>query len=55
MNASNARGNEGIEGRSAVLAEIVQRFEDAWQRGERPSIADYLPADGPDRPGDPCP
>ncbi len=25
----------------------VQRFEEAWQKGGRPAIADFLPADGP--------
>jgi WD40 repeat protein len=30
-------------------AVIVQRFEAAWQRGQRPALADYLPADGPER------
>jgi serine/threonine protein kinase len=27
------------------LEEIVRRFEDAWQRGEPPAVADYVPAD----------
>jgi hypothetical protein len=27
------------------LERIVLRFEDAWRRGERPSIADYLPVE----------
>src|SRR6516162_7969746 len=31
------------------VATLVVRFEDAWQRGQRPAIADYLPADGPER------
>src|SRR4051794_32566676 len=26
---------------------ICDRFEDAWRRGERPNLADYLPPDGP--------
>jgi WD40 repeat protein/serine/threonine protein kinase len=31
------------------LERAVDRFEEAWQRGERPALADYLPADGADR------
>ncbi len=28
----------------AQVHELVQRFEDAWLRGDRPALADYLPA-----------
>ncbi len=28
---------------------LVQRFEEAWQAGQRPALDDYLPKDGPDR------
>jgi WD40 repeat protein len=28
---------------------IIRRFEDAWRRGERPVIEEYLPTDGPAR------
>src|SRR6185437_2077087 len=28
---------------------ILEAFEDAWRRGERPNLVDYLPATGPDR------
>jgi WD40 repeat protein len=35
--------------RGSHVAEIVERFETAWQRGQRPALADYLPADGPER------
>ena len=28
---------------------ILKKFEQAWQRGQRPSIAEYLPADDTDR------
>jgi hypothetical protein len=28
---------------------ILKSFEQAWQRGERPSVADYLPAGGAER------
>jgi WD40 repeat protein len=31
------------------VTEIVERFEATWQRGQRPSLAEYLPADGPER------
>jgi WD40 repeat protein len=34
---------------SAQLEEIVERFERAWQRGERPAPDHYAPADGPFR------
>src|SRR5581483_738738 len=29
------------------LERLIDRFEDAWQRGERPAVRDYLPAEGP--------
>src|SRR5262245_24972087 len=29
----------------ARLEAIINRFEDAWERGEHPSVADHLPAD----------
>src|SRR5262245_15611599 len=31
------------------LEAVLRRFEDAWQRGERPELSTYLPAAGPDR------
>jgi hypothetical protein len=31
------------------MLEMVTRFEEAWQRGQRPALADYLPTDGPER------
>jgi hypothetical protein len=31
------------------LEAVLQRFEDAWRAGQRPNLADYLPADGPER------
>jgi hypothetical protein len=31
------------------LQELIARFETAWARGERPKIADHLPADEPHR------
>jgi serine/threonine-protein kinase len=33
-----------------VREQILRRFEDAWRRGPRPRLEDYLPAAGPDRP-----
>jgi tetratricopeptide (TPR) repeat protein len=32
------------------LETVVERFEAAWERGEQPSVDDYLPADGDLRP-----
>jgi serine/threonine-protein kinase len=31
---------------TAELECLVERFEDAWQRGDRPALSDYLPAGG---------
>jgi hypothetical protein len=31
------------------VGRVVERFEHAWENGERPDLGDYLPADGPDR------
>jgi hypothetical protein len=45
-NESNSRQSAGLS--TQVLA-VVARFEDAWQRGGRPAITDYLPAGGPER------
>jgi serine/threonine-protein kinase len=28
---------------------VVERFEEAWEAGQRPLLDDYLPADGPER------
>jgi len=33
------------------LEAVLRSFEDAWQRGQRPRLADYLPADGQERHG----
>jgi WD40 repeat protein len=30
----------------AAVERLVERFEDAWRRGERPALDEYLPADG---------
>jgi hypothetical protein len=34
-------------GPSTVVAAFLERFGAAWQRGEQPDLADYLPADEP--------
>jgi WD40 repeat protein/predicted Ser/Thr protein kinase len=31
------------------LKGFVERFEDAWQQGQRPALKEFLPAGGPDR------
>jgi tetratricopeptide (TPR) repeat protein/tRNA A-37 threonylcarbamoyl transferase component Bud32 len=31
------------------LESVLLRFEDAWRAGDRPDLADFLPADGPER------
>jgi WD40 repeat protein len=33
----------------ARVGELVERFEDAWGRGERPALEDYLPPGGSER------
>ena len=35
-----------FQGEWACLEQVVERFEQAWQRGERPAVEDYLPAGG---------
>jgi predicted Ser/Thr protein kinase len=35
---------------SSELQRFVDRFEEAWQAGQRPRIDDYLPPEGADRP-----
>jgi serine/threonine protein kinase len=34
---------------STQVLEAARQFEEAWQRGERPAVADYLPAGGAER------
>ena len=45
MNAAgrSSRGRGSLV--ESRLWQAVERFEEAWQRGERPSLDDYLPAD----------
>jgi hypothetical protein len=42
-------GSEPQQDDSARLDDYVKRFDDAWQRGPRPALEDYLPAAGRDR------
>jgi hypothetical protein len=49
MRPNNEAAGERSRGDSTFLAEILEPFENAWQRGQRPAIADYLPAGGPQR------
>ena len=37
---------EGVQGRRD---EIIRRFEEAWRRGARPALNDFLPPEGPER------
>jgi WD40 repeat protein/tRNA A-37 threonylcarbamoyl transferase component Bud32 len=48
MTANNGGGGPSLTD-SIRLERAVDRFEDAWQRGERPAIDPYVPAEGPDR------
>jgi serine/threonine-protein kinase len=38
-----------MEGDSATMIEMVERFEDAWESGHRPAIEAFLPAEGSSR------
>src|SRR5947209_7736699 len=42
MLAPEQRDHEFFQSRWGQLEQIVERFEDAWQRGERPTIDQYL-------------
>jgi WD40 repeat protein/serine/threonine protein kinase len=48
MTVNNGGGGPSVTD-SIRLERAVDRFEDAWQRGERPEIDPYVPAEGPDR------
>jgi serine/threonine protein kinase/formylglycine-generating enzyme required for sulfatase activity len=45
----NDNGNKLPEETWQQVDECVQRFERAWQNGDRPAIDDFLPKDGPVR------
>ena len=46
MSSGSASGGDIFGDDAANLEEILQRFEEAWNRGESPQIEDYVP-DGP--------
>src|SRR5437868_13364470 len=46
---SGANTNRLSAEESARLADVVERFEDAWQRGAQPGIDDFIPGDAPVR------
>jgi tetratricopeptide (TPR) repeat protein/tRNA A-37 threonylcarbamoyl transferase component Bud32 len=45
LESGNDHGREG----STRWAQVLDQFEDAWQRGQCPSIDDYLPMSGAER------
>jgi serine/threonine protein kinase len=49
MAATNESGSSLGAGCSTEVLQVVARFEEAWRRGQRPNLADYLPADGAQR------
>jgi tRNA A-37 threonylcarbamoyl transferase component Bud32 len=49
MSAGSDPTNPLAAGSWASQERILQRFEDAWLRGERPALDDYLPADNRER------
>jgi hypothetical protein len=49
MSAVNDSDSSQSARYSTQVLEIMARFEEAWQRGQRPALADYLPADGDQR------
>ena len=46
-----SRGDESVPARPTedltALEATVKRFENAWRRGSRPAIDDYVPSGGP--------
>jgi WD40 repeat protein/serine/threonine protein kinase len=46
MPATHESDSSQAPGHSTQVLEVVSQFEEAWQRGQRPGLADYLPADG---------
>lgn len=49
MSATKPPSKAPSQDLSSGLQRLVDRFEDAWQSGERPQINDYLPPEDPDR------
>ncbi len=49
MSEANQEGKRIFSERGELCEEIVSRFEDAWQQGERPAIGDYVTGEGEER------
>ena len=49
MSATNCSSKAPSQDLSTGLQLLADRFEDAWQSGQRPQIDEYLPPEGPDR------
>src|SRR5262249_9495087 len=47
--ADSDRGQPTSRQDRALVEQVLERFEDSWRRGQRPAIADYLPADPTER------
>jgi serine/threonine protein kinase/tetratricopeptide (TPR) repeat protein len=46
MSTPNQADHSFFRGEWGRLEQVVERFEEAWQRGERPAIDEYLAAEG---------
>jgi len=46
MSAPDQQDRAFFQGEWGRLEQVVERFEEAWRRGERPAVEDYLPAGG---------
>jgi tetratricopeptide (TPR) repeat protein/tRNA A-37 threonylcarbamoyl transferase component Bud32 len=46
MSTPDQQARAFFEGEWGRLEQVVGRFEEAWQRGERPALDEYLPAGG---------
>jgi len=46
MSAPDRQDRAFFQGEWAWLEQVVERFEEAWRRGERPAVEEYLPAGG---------
>jgi WD40 repeat protein len=49
MSITNRSANDRAPGGCSTQEPIIRRFEEAWQRGERPVIEEYLSAAGAER------
>jgi hypothetical protein len=45
MSTANDRSTDSVKRTPLWLSEVVERFEQAWQNGQRPPIEEFLPAD----------